>query len=371
MLSNQPLEDLPPRVDLETRRVLKALAAANRALGELKGKAATIPNQEILIDTLALQEAWASSEIENIVTTQDELFQADLFPDRPGLAAAKEVHRYRSALKLGFANLRERQGIITNNDLIEMFQLLKERRNEGFRNIPGTVLRNEASGRVVYEPPQDAREIVRLMTALEQFINEDEACSLDPLIKMALIHHQFESIHPFSDGNGRIGRILNVLYLTRTVLLDAPILYLSRYITGHKDVYYHLLQRVRTHNAWEEWALYMLDAVRETANITLYQVSSIRKQMTEVKHRMRAKLPRVYSQEMLNNLFRHPYTKISFVVSDLGVTRQTASKWLWLLAERGFLAPHRSGRNIYFLNEKLVDLFLSPSDYVSGDGAQS
>ena len=370
MPPSEQLSDLPPPVDLETRPVLKALSKANRALGELKGRASTIPNPGILVDTLVLQEARASSEIENIVTTQDELFRAELFPERSGSVAAKEVSRYGSALKLGFERLRQRHGIITNNDLIDMFCLLKMRQNEGFRSVPGTVLRHEGSGQVIYEPPQDAREIVRLMGALETFINDDGACSLDPLIKLALIHHQFESIHPFSDGNGRVGRILNVLYLTKTGLLEAPILYLSRYITQHKEAYYRLLQRVRTHNAWEQWVLYLLAAVAETAEVTLRQVIGIRKQMAEVKHRMRTELPRIYSQEMLNNLFRHPYTRIGLVVNDLGVTRQTAAKRLQVLAEHGFLARHRAGRSSYFVNENLVRLFAAASHSSTEGGEQ-
>ena len=361
------LSDLPPKADLETRAVLKALGAANRALGELKGRAATIPNPDILIDTLTLQEAWASSEIENIVTTQDELFQAELFPGRSGSVAAKEVGRYGSALKLGYERLSHRHGIITSNDLIEMFRLLKGRENEGFRSVPGTVLRHEGTGEVIYEPPQDAREIVRLMGALETFINQDSACSLDPLIKMALIHHQFESIHPFSDGNGRVGRILNVLYLTKTGLLDAPILYLSRYITQHKEAYYRLLQRVRDDESWEEWVLYMLAAVAETAQLTLQMVNGIRNQMAIAKHRMRREMPRIYSQDMLNNLFRHPYTRIGFVVEDLGVTRQTASKRLKALAANGFVTEHRVGRSSYYVNDDLVGLFLAAAHSSSED----
>ncbi len=232
---------LPPSLDLETVPVLKALAKANRALAELKGRAATIPNQGILINTLALQEAKASSEIENIVTTQDELFQADLQLEGPESAAAKEVALYRDALKLGFDQLRQSGGLITNNTIIAMFQLLKGN-DGGFRSTPGTTLKNDATGEVVYIPPQDRREIEAAMTALERFINEDEHSALDPLIKMALIHHQFESIHPFPDGNGRIGRILNVLYATRAGLLEIPILYLSRHITRTKADYYRLLQ---------------------------------------------------------------------------------------------------------------------------------
>lgn len=359
---------LPPPVALETVPVLKALAAANRALAELKGRAAVIPNQGILIDTLALQEAKASSEVENIVTTQDELFQADLFPDGAPSAAAKEVGLYRDAIKLGLNRMRATGGVIANNTLVEMFRLLKGR-EDGFRTTPGTALRHDRTGEIVYVPPQDANEIVAQMTALERFINDDAACPLDPAIKMALIHHQFESIHPFPDGNGRIGRMLNVLYLTRTGLLEIPILYLSRHITQTKPDYYRLLQGVRdaasgggaAAEAWEAWVLYMLAGVADTARTTLALVEGIREQMASVKHRLRAELPRLYSQDLLNNLFRHPYTRIDFVMTDLGVARQTAAKHLDTLAEHGFVQKHRAGRNNYYINVALVRLFLDVS----------
>ena len=361
------IADLPPKVELETVRVLKALAGANRALAELKGRAATIPNQGILIDMLVLQEAKASSEIENIVTTQDELFQADLFPEGPRSAAAKEVALYRSALRMGYQEMVATQGIVSNNTLIHMFRLLKGR-EEGFRSTPGTALKNDRSGDIVYVPPQDATAIQAHMNALERFINDDGISPLDPLIKMALIHHQFESIHPFSDGNGRIGRILNVLYLTRSGLLDIPALYLSRHITQTKDDYYRLLQGIRDATesehmarAWEDWVLYMLQGVANTATTTLRLVEGIRTQMADVKKRMRSEMPKLYSQDLLNNLFRHPYTRIEFLVRDLGVTRQTAAKHLDALAERGFVLKQLSGRNNYFINEPLVRLFLDNS----------
>nr|WP_221238553.1 Fic family protein [Roseospira visakhapatnamensis] len=352
---------MPPAVDLETVPVLKALARANRALAELKGRAATIPNQAILIDTLALQEAKASSEIENIVTTQDELFQADVFPEGPQSPAAKEVSLYRHALRLGYDRLLAMDGVIANKLLIEMFQALKGR-EDGFRTTPGTALKNDRSGDVVYVPSQDGREVVALMTALERFINEDDACSLDPLIKMALIHHQFESIHPFPDGNGRLGRILNVLYLTRTGLLDIPVLYLSRHIIRTKADYYRHLQAVRDEGAWESWVLYMLEAVASTATTTLALVEGIRGQMLGVKHRMRRDLPKLYSQDLLNNLFRHPYTRIEFVVRDLDITRQTAAKYLDTLAEHGFVMKHTAGRSNYYINTDLVRLFLDSAE---------
>jgi Fic family protein len=354
------LPDLPPPVELETKEVMKALAKASRALGELKGRAATIPNQGILIDTLALQEAKASSEIENIVTTQDELFRADIFPEGPQSPAAKEVALYRDALRLGYARLKETQGLITNGALIEMFRLLKGR-DEGFRVTPGAALKNEGTGEIVYVPPQDAQEVVARMTALEHFVNNDDACALDPMIKMALIHHQFESIHPFSDGNGRIGRILNVLYLTKANLLDIPVLYLSRHITRTKDDYYRLLQGVRDNGAWVQWVLYMLEGIATTSQTTLALVEGIRSQMADVKHRMREQHPKLYSQDLLNNLFRHPYTRIEYVQTDLGLTRQTSAKYLDALAETGFLEKHQSGRNNYYINKALVGLFVEVS----------
>jgi len=358
--SSYVIPELPPPVELETVRVYKALTAASRALADLKGQAKTIPNQGILIDTLALQEAKASSEVENIVTTQDEIFQADLFPDDPQSPAAKEVALYRDAVRLGFRKLNETGGLIPNSVLVDMFRLLKGR-SDGFRIVAGTALKNEATGETVFIPPQDSREIVNHMAALERFVNDDERSRLDPLIKMALIHHQFESIHPFPDGNGRIGRILNVLYLTKTGLLEIPILYLSRHITRNKTAYYRLLQSVRDGGTWEDWVVFMLEAVAETSVTTVRLVEGIREQMASVKHRMRAGLPKLYSQDLLNNLFRHPYTRIEYVQNDLEITRQTAAKYLDTLAEHGFVEKHQAGRNNYYVNTDLVRLFLDVS----------
>ncbi len=348
---------LPPPGELETPAVLRELARAHRRLAELKGRAASIPNQAILIDTLALQEAKASSEIENIVTTQDELFQASLFPGGSNSPAAKEVANYRDALKRGFDSLRQNQGLLTNNTIIDMFRVLK-RTTEGFRATPGTTLKNEATGAVVYVPPQDLTKIIALMSDLERFINDDGASDLDPLVKMALIHHQFESIHPFSDGNGRIGRIINVLYLTRVGLLEIPILYLSRYITTHKADYYRLLQVVRDDDAWEPWLIYMLKAVSATSQRTLELIEGMRELMADYKRRLREHPTIRYSQDLLNNLFRHPYTRIEFIQADLGVTRQTASKYLDQLAAAGFVEKHQHGRNNYYVNTPLLGLLL-------------
>lgn len=352
---------LPPKGEIETPAVLRELAQAHRHLAELKGRAAAIPNQAILIDTLSLQEAKASSEIENIVTTQDELFQASLFLDGPASPAAKEVENYRDALKRGFDSLQQNQGLLTCNTIMDMFHVLK-RTEEGFRSGPGTALKNDRTGALVYVPPQDHEQIRGHMTALERFMNDDEASALDPLVKMAIIHHQFESIHPFSDGNGRIGRIINVLYLTRTGLLEIPILYLSRYITSHKSDYYRLLQAVRDDGAWEAWLLYMLRAVSATSRETLSIIEGMRVLMADYKRRLREHPTIRYSQDLLNNLFRHPYTRIEFLQHDLGVTRQTAAKYLDQLAAAGFVEKHQQGRNNYYINTPLIELFLRVSE---------
>jgi Fic family protein len=350
-----PSLPLPPEV--ESARVLRALARAHRHLAELKGRASSIPNPGILIDTLFLQEAKASSEIENIVTTHDELFQIALFPESPASPAAKEVARYRDALHLGYERVREQDGLITNNSIIAMFRVLK-RSDAGFRNTPGTALKNETSGKLVYIPPQDGQVIQELMGKLETYINSDEICPLDPLVKMAIIHHQFESIHPFPDGNGRIGRIINVLYLTRQQLLDIPILYLSRYITSTKGEYYRLLQVVRETGDWEEWLLYMLDAVADTAIETLSLVEGIRMLMADYKSKLRTEHPKIYSQDLLNTLFRFPYTRIELVQRELGKTRQTASKYLEELCASEILSKHRFGKSNYYINDRLTALFL-------------
>ena len=359
--SSYPIPSLPPADALETVAVLREAARAHRYLAELKGRATAIPNQGILIDTLSLQEARASSEIENIVTTQDEMFQATLFPDSPEGGPAKEVALYRDALKRGHDRLAENQGLLTNNTIIEMFQVLKRTTGE-FRAAPGTALRNDASGEIVYVPPQDRTAIVAHMTALERFVNDEAVSDLDPLIKMALIHHQFESIHPFPDGNGRIGRILNVLYLTKMGLLDIPILYLSRYVNAHKAEYYRLLQAVRDTGDWEAWLLYMLRAIAETSRQTLELVQGVGDLMAEYKRRLRTDHARLYSQDLLNNLFRHPYTRIEFLQNELGVVRQTAARYLDELAGSGLLEKHSQGRNNYYVNTPLVALLLHTSD---------
>ncbi len=350
-----PALSLPASAVLETPEVLRQLARSHRQLAELKGVAGSIPNETILIDTLSLQEAKDSSEIENIVTTEDELFQGDLAAAHFPSLAAKEVHRYAAALKLGFARIRTQRFLRLDDVLAIQATLLESR--VGLRTLPGTVLRNQDTGTVVYTPPQDGDEIVRLMGNLLEYFHLDETASpVDPLIRMAVLHHQFESIHPFYDGNGRTGRILNLLHLVLHGLLDLPVLYLSRYIVRHKADYYRHLQTVRDTGEWAAWVLYILRAVEETSRQTIAQIHGIRELMQSTKHRLRAELPRIYSQDLINNLFRHPYTKIEFVERDLGVSRQTATKYLSDLTAAGFVQKMKLGRTNFYVNEPLFKL---------------
>jgi Fic family protein len=338
----------------DTPAILRRLASSSRKLAELKGIAASMPNQGILINTLGLQEAKDSSEIENIVTTHDELFKDDVLPEAFANPGAKEVLRYRQALRVGF-NLVRQSGLLTSNHIVQIQGEL-ERNNAGFRKLPGTALKDGA-GRTVYTPPQDPTEITALMTDLERFINDAGLFDADPLIKMALIHHQFESIHPFYDGNGRTGRIVNVLYLVKEGLLDIPVLYLSQHIVRNKRAYYDLLQRVRVDDIWEDWVLYMLEAVEVTAGRTLRTVQAIKAALMDYKHRIREQ-HKFYSQDLINNLFSHPYTKIEFLQRDLQVSRMTATRYLDALAQTGFMVKQKIGRGNYYVNLALNQILL-------------
>ena len=350
----KPLENLNP-ARFDTLVILKKLATTSRKLAELKGIAGSIPNQGILINTLGLQEAKDSSEIENIVTTHDALFKDDVLPEAFANPAAKEVLRYRQALRVGFEQVR-RSGLLTANHIIEIQSEL-ERNNAGFRKLPGTALKDGA-GKTIYTPPQDPTEIIELMRGLERFINDADLFAADPLIKMALMHHQFESIHPFYDGNGRTGRILNVLYLVKEGLLDIPVLYLSSYIVRTKADYYRLLQTVREEDNWEEWVLYLLGAVEQTAAQTLTTIHAIKAALFDYKHRIRDGY-KFYSQDLINNLFMHPYTKIEFVQRDLQVSRITATKYMDALAAGGFVQKQRVGRGNYYVNTALNTVLVS------------
>jgi Fic family protein len=346
------IDKLPPDIDLETKQILRKAASAHRFLAELKGITATIPIQLILINTLSLQEAKDSSAIENIITTHDDLYREDLFPDYGLSVAAKEVSHYASALKVGYA-LVDKTGMLTTNHIIDIqAEMVKHR--SGLRKLPGTELKNEQTGETVYVPPQDPQELLDLMSNLEQYINDNEA-DIDPLVRMAIIHYQFESIHPFYDGNGRTGRIINVLYLVLSKLLDIPVLYLSRYIVKNKASYYQLLQKVRDEQAWEQWILFMLQAVEDTSKQTIAMIGEIRTALQEYKQQIRAKY-KFYSQDLINNLFSHPYTKIEFIMRDLEVSRHTAMKYLDALCDDGLLKKQKIVRSNYYVNTALYSI---------------
>lgn len=366
------IPNLPLIIDVETKAVLKQLARSNRALAELKGVAGTIPNENILISSLTLQEAKDSSSVENIITTQDDLYRADLaIKDFTVSPAAKEVQNYREAIFHGFQLVRQHK-LLTNNNIISIQNVLKHTKG-GFRVTPGTCLKRD-DGMIIYEPPQHPEDIVRYMGNLEAFINTPDLSDVDPLVKMAIIHHQFESIHPFSDGNGRTGRIVNILYLVINDLLDLPILYLSRFITHNKGEYYRLLQAVRdcgVDNAkeWEEWILFILKGVEETSIETTAMIKAISKMMADYKAVLKPLFGTTYKHELLNNLFFHPYTKIEFVCHDMGVQRKTGAKYLDMIVAAGLLNKIKIGRENYYINERLFELFLNYSESVNTEDA--
>lgn len=342
--------DIPSHASLEVKAVWQNLAEAHRHLAELKGLCESLPNGAILLDTLSIQEAKDSSEIENIITTHDELYAYD--QSSSPSPAAKEVQNYIAALRVGFRDVMA-SGLIRMGTILRVQEEV-EQNNAGFRKVPGTVLKNQTTGVTVYEPPQDAILIEKLMTDLVEFIHADD--DLDPLLRMAIAHHQFESIHPFYDGNGRTGRILNLLMLQRDGLLDLPVLYLSRYITSTKNQYYQLLQSTRETRDWVNWCVYIVKGVAVTAKSEIKLVKNLRDLMQITKHRLRDELPKIYSQELLNNLFRYPYTKIEFVEKDLEISRITAAKHLDTLARSGFVEKRKIGRTNFYINHPLFAL---------------
>ena len=347
---------LPSPDVIETRNVLRKVAEAHRYLAELKGLADKIPNQEILIDTLGLQEARESSAIENIISTFSDIYQSDVESNTFISPAAKEVHAYANALRRGF-ELVKHHDLITTNHILEIQSIL-ESNKAGFRKLPGTVLRNTRTQEVIYTPPQDYDTIIRLMDRVQRLINDPEFYDADPLVKMAIVHHQFESIHPFYDGNGRTGRILNILYLIHQGLLEIPILYISRYIILHKATYYRLLQVVRDTNDWEDWILFLTDAVTVTAKDTIRMVKGIEEAMATYKNILLEKAPKLYSHELVVHLFRHPYSKIECLMKDLDLSRNTIIRYLTTLEELDLIEKIKKGRDNYYLNKALVGLLI-------------
>ena len=338
--------------NFKTPRILEELSNASRYLAELKGFANSIPNQHILINAITINEAKDSSAIENIVTTHDSIYKV-LTESGFKESAAKEVVDYRSAIWRGYEIIKEK-GLISTNILVEL-QSMIEPMNYGIRKTPGTNLVNSVTGEIIYTPPQIESEIRDLLKNLENYINnfEDET---DPLIKMAMIHYQFESIHPFYDGNGRTGRILNVLYLVLSGLLDSPILYLSNYINKNKSDYYRLFNEFREKNNYEDWIIYILKGIQETSKNTIDLIKMIQDEMELYRNKFREELPKVYSDELLDALFFEVYTKINYIESKCGVTRQTAASYLNQLVDKGLLDYEKVGRESIYKNTRLISL---------------
>jgi len=346
-------QKLPLKIDLESKDILKKVISANKALATLNGVAKIIPNQSILINSLVLQEAKDSSEIENIITTHDEIYKSSV--DETGISqSAKEVQNYRQALLKGYDFVTKNKLLLTKH-ILEIQQEL-EQNNAGVRKQSGTVLKNPLTGEIKHIPPQNHNDIIEFLTNLENYINNDELEDIDPLIKMALIHFQFESIHPFYDGNGRTGRIINILYLVLKELLNLPILYLSRYIIKHKNDYYKLLQEVQLNNDWHSFIMYMLDSVEQTSLETIELIESMQSLMDKTKTKIELELPKIYSKDLLEIIFSYPYTKIEFLVDKLNIHRDTASKHLKALEKVGILHSVKLGKTKFFINIKLFEM---------------
>lgn len=346
----------PPEKVAQSDTLNRQIVMAHRRLAELKGVAPLLPNQDILLNTLALQEAKDSSAIENIITSHDELFKQELDIPQFNNAAAKEVGRYSEALKLGFSRI-ETKGELSLEDLVAIQAVLViGEPAPGIRTRPGTIVGNSATRKVIYTPPQDYDQIVELLERLLNFFNEAVDEGLDPLVRMALIHYQFEKIHPFYDGNGRTGRILNLLYLVQHGLLDLPVLYLSRYIIREKNAYLTQLRTDPLDDNWEAWLAFMLRGVELTSMETIETIHQLRDLMAETQEKIKMQLPKIYSLDLLNTLFKHPYTKIDFVIRDVGVKRVTAGSYLDALAEAGFLEKQKIWRSNYYINVPLFKL---------------
>lgn len=345
------IDMLPLNKDIETKRVLKQLSRTSRALAELKGISQTMPNQNILINAIMINEAKTSSSIENIVTTHDEIYKA-MVKTNDASPAAKEVADYRAAIWEGYNLVKERQ--IINTNIIVKIQEKLEHNQAGIRSTPVTVIKNDVTGEIVYVPPQEKEKILEYMKNLEEYINNDDDM-VDPLIKLAIIHYQFESIHPFYDGNGRTGRILNILYLVLKDLIDTPILYLSKYIIRNKMEYYKLFQETRKTGDFEDWIIYILTGIEEMSEETISIINKIRDEIVNMKHELRDKT-KIYSKELLEALFFEFYTKIPYIQKQLGVSDKTAQKYLDNLVELGMLTSEKVGRERIYRNERLFKI---------------
>ncbi len=351
---NIPYNDLPllpPNTDIETKEILRKTVSASRALAQLNGALKNLPNPTLFLDTIYLQEAKASSEVENIITTNDELYKSLVAGKKIENSAAKEVLSYKEALWLGLEQLKKKP-FITTNLCIRIVQCIKQN-SASIRVTPGTALSNK-KGEVIYTPPSGENVIRKKLANLEKFINEDDA--IDPLIKMALMHYQFEAIHPFADGNGRTGRILLLLYLKLSGLLDTPAIYLSEYIIKNKADYYKCLRSVTEKNDWESYILYMLDMIEETSNRGLECLGKITKAIDKATEEIKTKLPKIYSKDLVEILFRLPYTKRQHLIDENIGNPKTAGNYLMALEENGFLKSVKVGKEKLYLNQRLLKI---------------
>lgn len=357
------LPKLPPLCEIETKEVLKACLDATRALAELKGCVRMLPDQSILINSIPLQEARISSEIENIVTTQDRLFEADLRQEASLLSgkelddagidpATKEVLNYRAALRYGFEEMKVRPfGMRLIRDVCSVLR----KRSVQFRDYGSNVaLKNPSSGEIKYTPPEGGDVLLDKLEELEDYCLN--YTGHDSLIKMALMHYQFECIHPFEDGNGRAGRIMNILYLIHERLLDLPVLYLSRFIIENKSDYYRLLRAVTEKGEWEAWVLYMLKGVTETAKLTELRVNEISDLFEKTCTMVRERAPKIYTKELIEVIFRQVYCRVDFLIRENIAKRQTAMRYLKELVHLGILEEHKRGRDKIYINIGLVDI---------------
>jgi Fic family protein len=351
------LPPLPGRQTLETVPVLRKCVTASRALAGLKEAARLIPNQDVLINSIPLREARDSSAIENIVTTNDTLFRyANIDPEKAD-DATKEALRYRAALMQGFKDVQARP--LSTSTAVLVCRAIKNVELD-VRQVPGTALAHHPGGKVIYTPPEGQALLREMLADWERFLHAND--DLDPIIRMAAAHYQFEAIHPFTDGNGRTGRVLNTLYLINKKLLDLPILYLSRYINEHRSEYYDRLLAVTTAGAWEDWVLYMLAAVEETSRWTTAKISAVRDLMDSTVAYVSTSSPKIYSRELVEVIFTQPYSRISDVVDAKIANRATASKYLKELATRGVLEERREGRENIYINVRFLDLLTSDNN---------
>jgi len=343
---------LPPQAEIENRVILKKTITASRALSELKGAITNLPNPTLFIDTINLQEAQASSAIENIITTQDELFKASIAEKKNDNPATKEVMHYKDALWYGVEQI-EKRPVLTTNLCIALVQIIKENQSS-IRNAPGTQLKNPVTNTVVYTPPEGENVIREKLKNLEDFIHAED--SIDPLVKMAVIHYQFEAIHPFFDGNGRTGRIILLLYLKMTGLLDLPALFLSNYIMQHKADYYTNLRKVTEEGNWQNWIVYMLDMIEQTALKGRKQIAQIEELMSQMTTEIQQKLPKIYSKDLMEELFRLPYTKRNQLEKAGLGNLKTVGNYLKELEKQGFLKSEQVGKEKLYLNFRLLEV---------------